>query len=137
MGFEQFGIVSFTDTTKAGQFIDFLKDNEIRGTECKDCGAKFFPPRADCDKCLSDRMDWFPITGEGSLLSFTKATFAPAGFEKDVPYILAVAEFDDSMKVFGRIDKSLGDDDVKVGMKVGLKVINLEDDRISYVLTKG
>lgn len=135
MGFDQFGVISFTSTTKAEQFVEFLKNNELRGTVCKECGAKFFPPRSDCDTCLSDQMDWFLISGEGTVLTFTKANYAPAGFEQDVPYALAVAEFDDGIKVFGRLDKSLSDDDIKTGMKVKISVVDLGDDRISYALT--
>lgn len=135
MGFEQFGIISFSGTTRAEQFVEFLRNGEIRGTLCKSCGAKFFPPRSDCNLCLSDEMDWFQISGEGLLLSFTKAMFAPAGFEKDVPYMLGVAEFDDGIKVFGRIDKSLDEETVKPGLKVKLRTLNLENDRLSYELT--
>ncbi len=137
MGFEQFGVVSFTDTTKAGQFVEFLRNNELRGTVCKECGAKYFPPRSDCSACLSDQMDWFPISGEGVLISFTEAKFAPAGFEGDVPYKLGIAEFADGIKVFGRIDKSLADDTVSVGMKVKVKAVDLGEERISYELTAG
>ncbi len=135
MGFEQFGIISFTGVTKAEQFVEFLKNNELRGTVCKTCGAKFFPPRSDCDKCLSNDMDWFSISGNGTLITFTKAMYAPAGFEKDVPYLLGVAEFGDGIKVFGRLDKSLPDDAVKAGMKVKLQMVSLEGDRVSYQLT--
>ncbi len=135
MGFDQFGIISFTGVTKAEQFIDFLQNNEIRGTACKECGAKFFPPRSDCSLCLSDDMEWFPVSGEGTLVTFTKAMFAPAGFEKDVPYVLGVAEFPDGVKVFGRLEKGLLDDGVKAGMKVKIRVLSLENDRLSYELT--
>ena len=135
MGFDQFGIVSFTSATKAEQFVEFLKSNEIRVTVCRECGAKFFPPRSDCSVCLSDQMDWFPISGEGTLISFTKAMFAPAGFEKDVPYTLGVAEFADSLKVFGRMDRSLPDEAVKAGMKVKIRTVDLGNDRLSYELT--
>jgi uncharacterized OB-fold protein len=135
MGFEQFGIVSFTGATKTEQFVEFLKNNELRGTVCTQCGAKFFPPRADCSSCLSDQMDWFPITGEGTLISHTKATFAPAGFEKDVPYRLGVAEFANGIKVFGRIDGSLSDEAVKAGMKVKIRTVDLGEERLTYELT--
>ncbi|MEW6531549.1 MAG: Zn-ribbon domain-containing OB-fold protein [Thermodesulfobacteriota bacterium] len=135
MGFEQFGIVSFTGVTKAERFVEFLKNNELRGTVCTQCGAKFFPPRADCSACLSDQMEWFPITGEGTLISHTKATFAPAGFEKDVPYRLGVAEFADGIKVFGRIDRSLSDEAVKAGMKVKVRTVDLGDERLTYEFT--
>ena len=135
MGFEQFGILSFTGVTKADQFVDFLKNNEIRGTVCKECGAKFFPPRSDCSSCFSDQMDWIPVSGEGVLISFTKANYAPAGFEQDVPYMLGIAEFEDGIKVFGRIDKALPEDNVKVGMKIKIRTVDLGEDRLSYEFT--
>ncbi|MFH0960874.1 MAG: Zn-ribbon domain-containing OB-fold protein [Pseudomonadota bacterium] len=135
MGFEQFGVVSFTATTKTEKFVDFLKEGKVCGTICKDCGAKFFPPRSDCKICLSADMDWFEILGNGNLLTYTEAMYAPAGFEKDVPYILGVAEFKDGSKVFGRLDKSISKDLIKPGMKMKLNVVNLEDGRLSYVLT--
>lgn len=134
MGFDQFGIISFTGMTKAEQFVEFLKNKEIRGTACKACGAKFFPPRSDCSLCLSDDMEWFSVSGEGTLVTFTKAMFAPAGFEKDVPYVLGVAEFADGVKVFGRLDKALPDEAVKAGMKVKIRVLDLGDERLSYEL---
>ena len=135
MGFEQFGILSFTGSTKAEQFVEFLKNGELRGTVCTDCGAKFFPPRSDCSACLSDRMEWFPVAGEGTLITYTKANFAPAGFEKDVPYALGVAEFSDGVKVFARLDKTIGDDILKIGIKVKIRVVDLGEDRMSYELT--
>jgi uncharacterized protein len=134
MGFEQFGVISFTGMTKTEQFVEFLKDKELRGAVCKACGAKFFPPRSDCSKCLSSDMDWFHIAGEGTLVTFTKAMYAPAGFEKDVPYVLGVAEFSDGVKVFGRMDKSLSDEAIKPGMKVKVRVVDLDNDRLSYEL---
>ncbi len=134
MGFDQFGIISFTGTTKAEQFVEYLKNNELCGTVCMRCGAKFFPPRSDCDVCLSSDMEWFPIAGEGTLITYTKAMFAPAGFEKDVPYVLGVAEFSDGIKVFGRLDKSLPDEAIRPGMKVKIRTVNLEDDRLTYEL---
>jgi uncharacterized protein len=134
MGFEQFGVISFTGVTKTEQFVEFLRNNELRGTVCRSCGANFFPPRSDCDKCLGNDMDWFPIIGEGTLITYTKAMYAPAGFENDVPYVLGVAEFSDGIKVFGRLDKSLPDDAIKAGMKVKVRIISMDDDRLSYEL---
>ena len=136
MGFEQFGIVSFTSTTKTEKFVDLLKEGKVCGTICKSCGAKFFPPRGDCNFCLSDEMEWFDITGAGELITYTQAMYAPAGFEKDVPYTLGVARFEDGAKVFGRLDKSIPEENIRPGMKVRLKVIDLDDDRLSYVLTQ-
>jgi uncharacterized protein len=135
MGFEQFGIISFIGVSKADKFVEFLKNNEVRGTVCKGCGAKYFPPRSDCSQCLTDNMDWFPISGEGTLVTFTTAMFAPAGFEKDVPYTLGVAEFSDGVKVFGRLDKSLPTETIKAGMKLKIRIQTLDEERVSYEFT--
>ena len=36
--FKHFGTVSFTSITKTNDFIDYLKDNKVMGTRCKDFG---------------------------------------------------------------------------------------------------
>jgi uncharacterized OB-fold protein len=136
MGFDQFGILSFTGATKTEQFVEYLKNGEVRGTQCKVCGLKFFPPRSDCRECFSADMEWFQIQGEGALVTYTKANYAPAGFEKDVPYTLGVAEFADGVKVFGRIDKAVPDESIKAGMKVKVRILDLGDGRFSYELTE-
>ena len=94
-----------------------------------------FALHGDAPRRVASGVEWFPISGEGTLLSFTKATFAPKGFEKDVPYRLGVAEFSDDMKVFGRMDGSLSDDEVKAGMKIKIRTVDLGDERFSYELT--
>jgi len=135
MSFDQFGVISFTSATKTEKFVELLQDNRLSGTVCKSCGAKFFPPRSDCSFCLSDEMDWFGIDGPGELISYTTAMYAPAGFEKDVPYSLGVAEFPEGVKVFGRLDKSIPDDQLKAGLKVKVKVVSSGEGRVSYKLS--
>ncbi len=135
MGFDQFGVISFTSATKTEKFVELLQADKLSGTVCKSCGAKFFPPRSDCSYCLSNEMDWFEITGPGELISFTTAMYAPAGFENDVPYTLGVAEFPEGVKVFGRLDKAINDDQLKAGMKVKVKVVSFGEGRVSYELT--
>ena len=135
MGFDQFGVISFTSATKTEKFVELLQADKLSGTVCKSCGAKFFPPRSDCSYCLSDEMDWFEIEGPGELISFTTAMYAPAGFENDVPYTLGVADFPEGVKVFGRLDKSINNDQLKAGMKTKIKVVSTGEGRVSYELT--
>ena len=56
--FGRFGTVSFTKTTRVNDFIDHLENGKVMYTHCKSCDADFFPPRADCAKCLSSGMEW-------------------------------------------------------------------------------
>ena len=131
MGFEKFGVVSFTSQTRAAAFVDYLEKGELRGTKCNVCGRVFFPPRADCSWCMSKDVEWVEIKGEGTVVSYTKVNYGPTGFEKDVPYILALVDFD-GVKVFGRFSKTVAEESVKVGMAVKAATLALPEGRVTY-----
>lgn len=133
--FKQFGTVSFTSITKTNDFIDYLKENKVMGTRCKDCGMSFFPPRADCHKCLASNMEWFEVSGKGKLVSFSKLQYAPIGFENDVPYCIALLDYG-NYKVFGRIAKDLPEDEIQVGMEMQTVVNELPNGQLNYVFKK-
>ncbi|UCC33333.1 MAG: Zn-ribbon domain-containing OB-fold protein [Candidatus Bathyarchaeota archaeon] len=134
MGFEKFGIMSYTKETKVEDFVKHLEDGRIMGTRCKKCGTIIFPPRADCAKCLSSDIEWTPLSGRGKLITHTTAHFAPAGFE--APYTLALAELGEGVRVFTRICKDDEKDKLKIGMYVQLVTKRLGDERITYELKK-
>jgi len=135
MGFEKFGRRSFTAVTKTAKFVDFLTEGKVKGTVCKQCGAKYFPPRADCAACLSKDMDWFDMPLKGKLETFTTAMYAPFGFEKDCPYTMGLVDFGD-LKLFARLAKDLKPEDVKVGMDVAIKPLQYEDGQMSFEIAK-
>ena len=110
--FKKFGTVSFTSITKTNDFVDYLEDNKVMGTRCKDCGMVFFPPRADCHRCLASNVEWFEVNGKGKLVTYSKLEYAPIGFQDDVPYCIALVDYGD-YKVFGRIAPDLPEDEIK------------------------
>ncbi|HOJ70507.1 MAG TPA: Zn-ribbon domain-containing OB-fold protein [Syntrophorhabdaceae bacterium] len=136
MGFEKFGRKSFTGMTKTAKFVDLLAEGKIEGTVCKQCGAKYFPPRADCAACLSKDMDWFEMPKKGKLETYTIAYYAPYGFEKDCPYTMGVVEYDGGLKLFARLSGDLKPEDIKVGMDVSIRPIKYEDGQLSFEITK-
>ncbi|MCF8029469.1 MAG: Zn-ribbon domain-containing OB-fold protein [Desulfohalobiaceae bacterium] len=133
--FKKFGTVSFTSQSKINDFIDYLEQGKVTGTKCKDCGLKFFPPRADCFNCLSSNIEWFDVSGAGKLLSFSKLQFGPIGFENDLPYIIALLDFSD-YKVFGRISDKISEDDLQVGMDMKVVTNELPNGQLNYVFEK-
>jgi len=134
MGFEKFGEISYIAETKVADFVKYLEEGEIAATKCKACGRLYFPPRADCIDCLSSDVEWIPLSGRGKLITYTTAYFAPAGFE--APYTLAVAELEESVRVFTRIGKDVKQDEIRIGMNVKLVPVRLADERITYELRK-
>ncbi len=131
MSFERFGRLSFTSQTKTNPFIDYLEQGELYATRCNPCGITFFPPRADCYSCLGSEVAWVKINPRGRLISFTRSYFAPTGFEEDVPYVLAVAEFNGT-KVFGRFKEGFTEDDLCEGMDITVNPVSYHDGQISY-----
>jgi hypothetical protein len=135
MGFEKFGRKSFTAVTKMAKFVDLLAEGKVEGTVCKDCGSKFFPPRADCAKCFSKNMDWFEMPKKGKLETFTTAYYAPFGFEADPPYAMGVVDFGGGLKLFARMAKNMKPEDLKVGGDVTIRPLKYDDDQLSFEIT--
>ena len=133
--FKKFGTVSFTAITKTNDFIDYLEKGQVMGTRCKECGLVFFPPRADCYQCLPGDMEWFEVSGAGKLVTFSKLEYAPIGFQDDVPYSIALLDYGD-FKVFGRIDRNLPEEEIKVGMEMKTAANTLPNGQMNYVFQK-
>jgi uncharacterized OB-fold protein len=133
--FKKFGTVSFTSVTKVNDFIDQLDHGKVMGTRCKDCAMVFFPPRADCYKCLTSNMEWFEIEGTGKLITYSKLKFAPVGFEDDLPYSIAVLDYV-HFKVFGRISGDVPDEAIELGMTMKTVANKLPNGQLNYVFIK-
>jgi uncharacterized OB-fold protein len=133
--FKKFGTVSFTSVSKVNDFIDHLEADRISGTRCTGCGTEFFPPRADCCRCLDSRMEWFDITGTGKLVTFARLKFAPIGFENDLPYCIALVDYG-NYKIFGRLADHLRQEEIAVGMAVRARVNTLPNGQLNYVFEK-
>jgi len=136
MGLERFGKVNFVAETKVKDFIQFLEDGKIAGTKCKKCGKVHFPPRADCDSCLSSDIEWAPLNGKCKLITYTVVHFAPPRFRYDCPYMLAVAQFAEGPMVFAPLSKEIKQEEVKIGMPLKLVVTKLLGDKVIYELKK-
>ena len=132
MGFENFGTVSFTTEAKTVDFISYLEQGKVMATRCSKCGTSYFPPKMDCPSCLGSDVEWFEISGKGKLLTHTIVQYGPSGFENDAPYTLAIADFRDGLRVFGRLSKDIKESDIKPGMELKVVPLKLPDDRISY-----
>lgn len=132
MSFEKFGSVNFTSQTKVDNFVDRLYQGKVSGSKCKKCGAAYFPPRADCCGCLSNDMEWFDVVGTGKLVSSSTLSYAPTGFEKDLPYTIALARFNGDIQVFGRLSKTIKPEEIAVGMDLLVSPVELPDGKIAY-----
>lgn len=136
MNLERFGKVNFVSEAKVHDFIKFLKDSKIAGTRCKKCKKLYFPPRVDCESCLSAEMEWVTLSDKCKLITYTNVHFAPPRFRYDCPYLLALAQCQEGLRVFAPLSKEIKEEEIKIGMDLKLTVTKLIGDRIIYEFRK-
>ncbi|UCC48482.1 MAG: Zn-ribbon domain-containing OB-fold protein [Gemmatimonadota bacterium] len=116
--FKWFGKVNYTPYTKVSDFAQYLKDGYFMGSRCKKCGATSFPPRADCEQCMSGDFEFFEVSGRGRVHTFTKIVAAPTGFEDVAPYIVGVIDLEEGGKALAWFGDSIEEGDIEIGMEV-------------------
>lgn len=137
--FKWFGKVNFTPFTKVTEFARHLKDGRLMGSRCRKCEATSFPPRADCEKCMSGDFEFIEMSGRAKLHTFTKIVAAPTGFEDVVPYIVGVADLKEGGRALAWFGKSIKEDDITIGME--LQIVpqifdETEEIKVYYSLEK-
>lgn len=136
MGFEKFGKFGYVSQTKVASMISFLEKDQLPGTRCKKCKTLHFPPRADCQHCRSNSMDWVPLDRNCTLVTFTEVHFAPPQFQAEAPYLLGLAELKEGPRVFAPIDKTIDRAKLKPGVPMVIRVVKRNGNNLYYELAK-
>jgi len=118
-------------STRISQFFKNLKDGRLTTTKCKECAAILWPPRVVCPSCLSDELEWVDLGTEGELYAFTEMRLgAPLGFVQDVPFCIGIVKMG-GLLISARIDNAKYEQ-LKIGDKVKLKIVELGDGRVFF-----
>ena len=119
------------ESTRISKFFQNLKEGRLTTTKCKTCGKLSWPPRIVCPDCLSETLEWVNLGAEGELYAFTEMRLgAPLGFLEDVPFCIGIVKIG-GLLLSARID-NVKYDDLRIGDKVKLKIIKLEDGKVFY-----
>ncbi len=99
-------------------FWDAAKRHELQIQRCNACGTHIFYPREACAECLSPDLIWIPVSGKGTLYSYTiaQAPTHPA-FAEDVPYVIAIVELEEGPRITTNL-VGCQPDQVTIGMPV-------------------
>jgi len=105
-------------------FKDKLQSGQMWLQYCLDCRRFVYYPRERCPYCWQDRLDWQPVSGLGTVHSYTIVRVSALP-EFHPPYIYALVDLTEGVRMAANIeDCSL--DRIQVGMPVHLKIINRE-----------
>lgn len=97
------------------------------GEVCPHCDNKIFPPRDVCPHCNNEARTAYTFSGKGEVYSFTTITDAPAGFEAQAPYTVALVKLEEGPVVTAQLT-DVSEEEVKIGMPVEMVTRKIKDD---------
>ena len=69
---------------------------------CDDCGHHQHPPRYFCSECHSKSLGFAPVSGTGTVFSWTVSHFTTdRGWASEMPYATVVVELDEGPRIVG------------------------------------
>lgn len=87
------------------------------GSACSGCKETFFPPKILCPNCgRTGKLEEQELSGKGIILSHTVIRIPPDGFERHVPYTVAIVRLDEGPNISGQVIGS--PDSIKKGSRV-------------------
>ena len=118
---------SFSDIS----YEQFLNEDKLMGSRCKQCDALFVPPKSICIKCYSSDMEWVEMKGKGRLAAFTCIAIGPPfmiteGYDRKHLYCSGVVELEEGVRVDARIEEvdTNNPESIKVGMPIKVKFLH-------------
>lgn len=107
-------------------FFERAREGQLSGVRCRKCGELAIPPKEFCASCHQRAWELVPLSGHGTIASFTVIRVAPARHAMDAPYAVAVVKLTEGVSLLGRIvDIPL--DRLAIGMPVRFRPLVTQD----------
>jgi uncharacterized OB-fold protein len=100
---------------------------QLVGEVCPHCKAKLFPPRDICPECGGEAKSLYTFSGRGEVYSHTTVQDAPAGFEENAPYTVALVKLEEGPLITAQLT-DIGDEAVEIGTPVEMVTRRLRTD---------
>ena len=110
------------------RFLRGLKEGEIVGTKCDQCGRVAVPPRIFCEWCFRRSGTWIKLPDTGIVNTFSISYISTDTTRVKTPTIPAVIQIDSAGNAgFLHLIGDVKPEDVKIGMHV--KAVWLEPEK--------
>ena len=97
------------------------------GEICPHCDNKIFPPRDVCPDCGGEAKDLYAFSGRGEVYSYTTVYDAPAGYQSDAPYTVAIIKLNEGPMITAQLT-DLDSTGISIGAPVEMVTRKLRDD---------
>ena len=129
-------MVEETRAFNAASYYSYLKEGQLMGVRCRNCGQLSAEARPMCQACHSRDMEWFAFSGRGQLSAFTCISVVPnamgeKGFGRNNPYCSGIVTLEEGPRISALI---LGVDaanpqNIGTGIALTLQVEDQDKDR--------
>ncbi|HEY7347869.1 MAG TPA: Zn-ribbon domain-containing OB-fold protein [Ktedonobacterales bacterium] len=106
-------------------FWEGVAQGKLLIQRCDACQQFIFYPRFLCPHCFSDSLAWVEAQGTGTIYSYTVVHRAFGPFADQAPYVVAIVELAEGVRMMTRITGS-EQDAVRIGAPV--RVVFVEAD---------
>ena len=95
---------------------------------CRACRQLIYYPRIVCPYCLWNEYDWVPLSGRGTVYSFS-VVWRPKhpAFDAEVPIVLAAIDLEEGVQIVSSL-RGVNHDDAAIDMAVRVVFEQLSDD---------
>ena len=105
-----------------------LKNHELWIQQCQECHQHIFYPRSICPHCFSEQVNWVKSNGVGKIYSYTVVHRAVGPFKEQTPFVVAVVELDEGVRLMTRIKKEAHQ--IAIDQKVKVIFETVDDELI-------
>ena len=92
-----------------------LKENNLLGLKCNQCGMITCPPQMRCQECASPALEIIELKGTGIIQTYTTIYVATENRENEVPYIIVLVKLEEGPWIMGNF---YGVDPNKAGLEL-------------------
>ncbi len=93
----------FQQDSDTRPYWEGLAQSELRIQRCDACSRAVFYPRSICPHCHADQLSWIVASGRGTIYSYTVAHQAFGMFADETPFIVAIIELEEGVRMMSRI----------------------------------
>lgn len=105
-------------TPTSEPFWNGIENGQVTLQQCDDCSGWVFYPRSHCNHCLSPDLTWKPVSGHGTLYTFTVALRPTAPqFADEIPQLIVVVELEQGVRL-NSVMVNVAPEALTVGMAV-------------------
>lgn len=111
-------------------YWEAARRSELVVQQCEACQHLSFPPRAHCPDCGSAALAWRPVSGRGTVYSYTVAHRPPHPvFADQCPLTIAIVALEEGPRMMSNV-VGCDPDDVEIGMAVRVAFEPIDDSDV-------